>query len=786
MTEYMKPVLTGRELTSDEQHILYGKPSSNDMTYFKSDSFENLIGLLEAVYNGETVDLPMAPKNNCMYLFFETPVGTKHYFYDLTEYNKPVRDMIGDTPVAEIKYRINSFLIPKFAEGFAKIDANRAYSEAHRTPQNYYNTMNIKYEHLAELFSGGLFVNTNGTRVVSITTGLPKARMQELLFSNSTALNKFKTTSASLPVENKQEQLAWYTYCIPTDVQKRVNLPELSEIGSPLLGSRLFDWAKHTYLVVSDKYLRVNGFVLNNGVPQLALSWGGLTGSLQTADHNLSKYVNSFSSYVESFIFSSSNQGFAGMNKMFQSGQVGAVDVGYYHPKTNIVCFNKDSLEVVYKPYLANVHYSEHINIDTFLGELRDTYIAEGYNKSSEAYAKQEFKLNPDPLANEADYTSSRYEIVKSTDHKMMFVTKTSLAKDALKQAKISRKITESCAPVINFIINLFAACDLEFPGTNRSAAICTYSKQYSGYGHTTWASLDPALKTVYDSVMANFRTELATKSVSICTPLVDDLYKNFNAPTILNNFEAFKAISSLQTGRSYGRDTLARQGNIENQKALVCSYLFKDMVNQFNSTLFSPSSNMLNYMALAQKMYQNFGHAGIPSTLGLVMNNGHLTGPVLAHFYPNNFISISETLDKQIENCKTNTYIYVNEHQVPISTCFNWSQEAADCFGVLKKCKTFTDYYNWYKGLYPVIQNRITTVIQPGDEIGATTLTNIAHAYLMVLEGLSTGESPYLPAPKTRGRKKKVVAPTTTEDSTEESDETTTEEESVTSTASV
>jgi hypothetical protein len=70
-----------------------------------------------------------------------------------------------------------------------------------------------------------------------------------------------------------------------------------------------------------------------------------------------------------------------------------------------------------------------------------------------------------------------------------------------------------------------------------------------------------------------------------------------------------------------------------------------------------------------------------------------------------------------------------------------------------------------------------------PEDEIGATTLTNIAYAYLTVLEGLSTAETKYLPAPKVKGRKKKLTT-TTTDDSSEESEEPTTEEASVTSTS--
>jgi hypothetical protein len=589
----------------------------------------------------------------------------------------------------------------------------------------------------------------------------------------------FKSNSASLSIDARKEQIGWYTYCLPTDVQNRIKLQKMNEIGSPFLSSTMFSWSKNIYFVVSNKYLRLNGFVLNNEIPQVALSWSRYNDDLTTNAYTASKFVNTVSSHVQSFICSSASDGFNGLSNLFVHGQIGGVDIGYYYPKNRIMSFNKESLEISYKPYLKEVQYSEHINIDTFLGELRDAYLVSS-EKSTEAYLKQEFKLNPEPLSTEADFNSSRYEVVKSSDHKMMFATKTSLAKEALKQTKISRKITETCSPVVSFIVNLFAACDLEFPGTTRSAALCTYSKSYTGYTDTTWSVISPEVKVVYDNFINAFRQELASKTTSICTTLVDDLYKNFKTPTILNNFNNYQSVSNIGSVR-YGMTTLRSHSALEDQKTSVCFYLFKLMVNEFNCTTFSPSSNMLNYLSLGSKMYKNIEYAGVPKSLGLNTSNNRFTGDMFYHYYTNNFISISETIDKQIESGKSGGYAYVSEHQVPISTCFNWSQEASDCYGLLKKCKTFTDYYNWYKNLYATVQNRIATVIMPEDEIGATALTNIAYAYLTVLEGLSVAETKYLPAPKSKGRKKKL---TTTKDSSEESEEPTTEEASVTSTS--
>jgi hypothetical protein len=470
------------------------------------------------------------------------------------------------------------------------------------------------------------------------------------------------------------------------------------------------------------------------------------------------------------------------LSNLFEHGKIGGVDIGYYYPKNNIMSFNKESFEIIYKPYLNAVQYSEHINIDTFLGELRDAYLVSA-EKNNEAYIKREFKFNLDPLSTEADFNSSRYEVVKSSDHKMMFATKTSLAKEALKQAKISRKITETCSPVVSFIVNLFAACDLEFPGTNRSAALCTYSKSYTGYTDTMWSVIPSEVKDVYDNFINAFRHELATKTTSICSPLVDELYKNFKTPAIFYNFNNYPSVAKISGPARYGMITLRNHTEIEDQKTLVCFYLFKLMANEFNCTMFSPSSNMLNYLFLGSKMYRNIEHAGVPKALGLNTSTNRFTGDMCYHYYTNNFISISETIDKQIESGKSSSYAYVNERQVPISTCFNWSPEASECYGLLKKCKTFTDYYKWYKNLYATVQNRIATVIMPEDEIGATTLTNIAYAYLTVLEGLSVAETKYLPVPKVKGRKKKLTT-TTTDDSSEESEETTTEEASVTSTS--
>ncbi|MCI4435595.1 MAG: hypothetical protein JHC33_02120 [Ignisphaera sp.] len=781
--EYINPILTGRELTSDEQYILYGKPASNDMTYFKADSFQMLVDLMEAVYNGETVYLPLAPKNNCMYLFYDIPVGTKHYFYNLSSYStEPFRNTIGETSTEEIKYRLNNFLLPKIIKGLSSIDTNNKCPEVKHNPKNYYATVGVAYNLLAEFFSGGLFVNTEGSRVISITSGLAKSKMQELLFSTNKLVETFKSNSVSLSEDARKEQIGWYTYCLPTDVQKRVALQKMSEIGSPFLSSTMFNWSKNIYFVVSDKYLRLNGFVLNNEIPQVALSWSQHSVDLTTNTYIASKFVNTISSHVQSFICSSASDGFNLLSNLFLHGQIGGVDIGYYYPKNNIMSFNKESFEIIYKPYLNAVQYSEHINIDTFLGELRDAYLVSA-EKNTEAYLKREFKLNLEPLSTEADFNSSRYEVVKSSDHKMMFVTKTSLAKEALKQAKISRKITETCSPVVSFIVNLFAACDLEFPGTNRSAALCTYSRAYTGCLNTAWSTIAPEVKAVYDNFIGAFRQELATKTTSICSPLVDELYKNFTSPTILGNFNNYLSVSNITKTIRYGMNTLHSHTTVEDQKPSVCFYLFTLMVNEFNYTVFSPSSNMLNYLSLGSKMYKNIEHAGVPKSLGLNTSNNRFTGHMFYHYYTNNFISISETIDKQIESGKSSGYAYVGEHQVPISTCFNWSLEASDCYGLLKKCKTFTDYYNWYKNLYATVQNRIATVIMPEDEIGATTLTNLAYAYLTVLEGLSTAETKYLPVPKVKGRKKKLTT-TTTDDSSEESEEPTTEEASVTSTS--
>lgn len=778
-------VLTGRELTQDEQYILYGKPSNEAMTYFKSESFENLVTLLEEVYEGKSVTLPLAPKNNCMYLFYDLPVGTKHYFYDLNNTNNSTRNMIGETSLVEAKYLLNTFLLPKVIEGISKIDPVTP-TDTIKSASDLYSIVGMHYLNLAEFFSAGLFVMTNGTQVVSVCSGLAKAKLEESTIGDAN-IAKVRTTHATFSPEAQSERLGWFNYCIPPDVQKRVVLPKEMQFSMHKMGSRYFEWNKHNFVVVSNKYLRLNGFVLNNDSPQAALTYSSSIAAVKPAgnSYEIEKAVNTLSSNIEQFIFTKRSSGFAGLTKLFSTGTVPGIECGYYAPKTSIICLNPDALEFIYKPWLGEVKCSEHISLgDGVLSELRESYIADTSGKNNEGYAKAEFKLNPEPLGIEADYTSSRYDIVKTLDFKLMFITKTSAAKDALKQARISRKITESCAPVINFVVNLFAARDFEYAGTNRSAAMITYSQSFSGYPTTTWASLPVEITSRYKILLSQFHSELSRNTASLATTAVNDLYTKFTESTLLGNFNGYP-VMSVETRRGYSRENLKTQGTTIEQAATVFTYLFRDTAGKFNTPLFSPSSNLLQYMTLGGNMYFNSKWAKIPAPLANLVNTNNnyasLTGAQLNHFYPNNFISIDEGLDKAILAGKNNNWTNVYIQSIPITTCFNWSSEAIDAFAALKKCKTFTDYHAWYKGILPDINATITSTIAPNDEIQATTLATLTTAYAVILEAFAAVETPYLPVKvvKTRGRKKKVVATTTATDSDEEeTDESETEGE--------
>lgn len=754
-------ILTGRELTDDEQYILYGKPASNSMTFFKTDSFSGIVDLMESVFNGDVVNLPFAPKNNCMYLFYDLPVGTKHYFYDINNYQMVDRQIIGDTSLIEMKYRLNTFLLPKILDGMKKIDSSHWKANSTILPTNLYSTVGIsKYNQIGEIFSAGLLVNTNGTEVISITSALAKISQTE-----KTDKTKLNFEHPSLLEGEKKEQLAWNSYCVPTDVQQRCNIPDVSNMSFVELNlpSTYFTWTKDLFFVVSNKYLRLNGFVLNNEIPQLAITHGDFLSNFKLGNSvYLSRAVNTFSNRIEQFIFSGGDSEYNNMDAMFISGVVSGIRPSYSW-KNSIVAFNKDVLEISNKPYLHSINYSEHISLDGgVLEDLRESFITAPNNKDTSKYIKSEFRNCPDPLNTESSYASHRYDMVKTSDSKLLFFTKTSKAKDALKQAKISRKITESCSPIINFAIHIFAACDFEFASSDRSTALPTYSRSLTGYANTLWNSFPNEVGARFLKDIDNFKTELVTLTPALAQKSVDSLYSTFIQSSLLN-FNEYPSISTCKVQPYYYQRNSFAGCTTAEQEMYCFGAIFKNTANKFNGNIFSPSANNLYFRSLFSNMYANYSYFSPAEKIGLEWE-----GARFHRYYTNNFISISESLDKLVEGSKNTNWIpYFNEQYVPIATAFTWSQEASDAWSVTRKCKTFNDYYNWYKKLYDILVNRINIVIKPKDQIGAHVLLELAKSYLIVLEGLSVAEAPKLPAPKVKAPKKKpttITTSTTTE----------------------
>lgn len=776
--DYSTKELTGRELTEDEEYILYGKPSDKSITFFKADNFYSIMNMMDSLYHGEEVTLPFTPKNNCMYLFYDLPVGTKHYFYDMMEAGFKNRTHIGSMEAVEMKYLLNTFLLPIVKEGMIKIHPAKSMDGL---ASDFWASVGIIYSHLPEIFSAGLLVMTNGNKVVSICSAGAKIKSYDYVGLTNPAISKhLQSSHATLREQEKVEQLSWYNYHIPIDVQKRSSVDNAAlTFSTSVLSNRLFEWAKGTYIVISNKYLRLNGFVSNDTAPQLALTAGIFMPSVTALSSNTQKAVNYFSSAIENFIFSGSNYSFHQMNKMFESGNINGINCGgYYSPKNSMLAFNKDTLDVIKKPYLELVGYSEHISLDDgVLGELRDGFLNTTPAVGSEKYAKSEFRLNPEPINNEDTYVSHRYDIVKTSDGKLLFLTKTSKAKEALKQAKISRKITESMTPVLNFAVHLFAARDMEHPGLNRAATLPTYSKLFTGYQTCNWNALHPEIAAAYMADLDKFMTELSKNTATLATAALKDLHTCFNTASMLTTFTGYNTIQNVRCGGQGWRQTLLTQIAGPAQKDHAFDIMFRDIAFKFHghSPLFSPSSNNLQFMSLGTSMYAKSSHAEIPKEFSNLKNDDHLSGAQLHHYYTNNFISISEAMDTTIERGKTNNYISCYEQTVPISTCFTWSQEASDAWSATRKCKTFTDYFNWYKANMGHFFSIINTVIKPKDEIAAETLKHLTGAYLIILEGLSVAETPYLPVvvAKTRGRKPKVATTTTTTE-TEDAEDTT------------
>lgn len=753
-------ILSGRELTDEEQHILYCTEGAHDnMSFFKVDSFLCIVKLLESVFAGNTVTLPIAPKNNCMYLFYDLPAGTKYFLYDLLSYGNTPRNQIGDMSLYEIKYLLNSFFIPKILAGCSMIDPNITNNTEDIIARTIYSAVNIDYELLADIISAGLLVMTDGTKVISVCSGRSKSLLTTHIANNC---QKLQVERSILTQEEQREQDLWVMYGLPSDAQHRCTVesvkPADSYTADLILSPSIFSWMKETYIVISNKYIRLNGFVLNDGIPQLAIT--NAASFYDKSGSSLIAAVATLSGHIERLICSQASTSFSAATNMFNAGSISGLIFSWSY-KNSIVSLNKETMEVMYKYYLRSVLYSEHISLNNgILGDMHSAFLSASDTSN---YTKTEFKQKIEPCATEKELNSPRYDTIKTSDHKLMFLSKTSKTKEGLKQARISRTITDACSSVVTYAVELFAASDLVHPG-NRAAAISTYSRSMTGFITTKLSNFDAEVLEHFYTQVNNFNCELLAMTSSLAKTYMNSLYTNFDSCNMLTSLNGYPSMDSAVTDYSWRAQSFSSYDKID-QKKYVFGKLFKGTALAFNTSVFSPSSSALDLPILARHMYINAAFGNMPATLvaNITSASGQITGTQFHYFYTNNFISLSDTMDKLVEDNKQNTYFPYTpytERSTPISSCFTWSQPAADAWAAIKKCKTFTDYFNWYKSIYVSLQNIVDTVVKPDDEIGAYILSQLAVSYLTVLEGLSVAETPYLPAKKPSKKKTAVNVP--------------------------
>ncbi len=770
-----------RSLLDEEKLIIFGKAINkfNTLPILKASSAENYYEMYRRLYNNEEVLIPE-------FINEEEPIRLYifHEHFSSSTYFKPIKETTTAIPInyasnVYAKYSINSVLTPAISNMTSLF-----YSTEQPASHRLYQNVNIDYSSIIDTIKSGMFLNLYHGKVISAVSF--KAMLKSV---NCFDAYRIKNVG-NLPKEELEQLYNNITFNLPSSIIKKfitepVKLPDkfVSSTVDYLLYTKSavqglaasFDTStlSNNCIVIAPDFINLSGFAYTNNTSYVLFGNGPKS---PLGQNKASNFTNALDNILTQGIVKNNTS----LSDLFSFN---TSEHGYYGATANgsFVFLNEDNMEI--NETLLNCGIQEYVELDKeFINSLKQIYLdradAVVSTTFKEKFKKEEFAIKRESVLSGLASVNKRYIPLKNGDKKLLVMTKTSMAKEAARKMSITRKITNAVEPVIDMAIRLFAMRDFElgyadnasaFPTTTARAFNSTYTDSYNKI-----ITEHPEYKTWFDLRKEEFKKQSSNGVAKTAASVISDLY----ADVVYTGTPFWCFFQSVNGYRNTFCHITQRQ-----QETLIFTYITSLMIEAFSGYLdynkfsgyFSPSSGLLNLYNLTNTLYHKGDYAEFRPELAYLKQEGHYhrgSGKQLHYIYSNNFIGVDQAQSDEIERNRNLDYISLSNCYIPANSAFTFGQDVLDSFITLKKAKTFSDYFIWFKSVRPELDNIISSKLKDDYFIMETTKIFLEQSELL-FEELVKVELPYIPKEevKKRGRKPKATTAAVSEEIVDESE---------------
>jgi len=755
-----------RVLLEDEIMLLFGRDVVKRLKTpaLKVKSVENYFELFQELHAGSeiilddflTVETPLK-----VYIYCDIPAGSKC----LDERSRS--NTIYNTPIVYSSYCVNSLFMP----ALSKISSIFYENVGGNTACDMYSAANFKYSSLLETIHSGMFLNIYKGRVIS-------ASSYRTLHNLALAVNSYMLRNNSLAQATPDEATDVYnnlSFNVPTEVVKKY-VEEPLKVPTDLINStneylstyRLnmsslsnsFDWTQdNASITVSADYVNLNGFAHINNTAYV-LFGNGNQSPLNTNGNGTSNFSNAIDEALRSTMNTSALFSLAQSSRSYGSGG------------NSFVFLNENNLDTTKLTRACGVQEYVEINKE-FVDSLKQIY-ADGNTQDIEKFRKAEFALKRESVVSDTEVINNRYIPLKNKDKKLLVLTKTSLAKQAARKMAITRKITAAVMPVIDMAVRLFMLRDFELGFTDTKYGFPVQSRFIFNHSHqdtgNKYFTDNPTLLTSFDKQKEASVKLIQTKADAIASTVISSLYTDVN----YEGTPFWDILNNISSSIGYYRGNFS-SFTLQKQENMVFAFTLLDLSNTFARTgkycigasdYFSPSSGLINIVNLTTTVYKRSHTASFRPELAYLKYQGYgdnATGKHLHYLYSNNFIGTDQQQADEIERLRNEDYIHICNYFTNATSAFSFQQDALDTFVTLKKCKTLTDYYTWFKVIHPTLKSINKDVLEKDEYAVYHGVDFFLETCDKIFESLVKLEEPFIPKEevKKRGRKAKTTAAT-------------------------
>lgn len=790
--------LQGRFLSADEKTLFLGHSRLN---VFKALSFDQFIEVFHEVYNGKTpifADLADDMKYRVVYAYYGEPTGSKYFYERTSEKGSQVfYGYKGDTKIVgnrtellgeqvNVQYaisKVTEFLVDKVKPLYTKF--GRPVPERF---SNILRNLNFSYNHtsgIVDLMLSGCIFICIGNKIQSIVSVPAYCDLDPKNTYLADQLGKLRSTEET----NKTDYIGYKFFVTPNSVVNYEALEviatmtteellsnysaTMADFKAMTLGSNqlwpVFAWLDYHTMVVSNRYLNLNGYVLINDEPKMKFCDNVSTPYSLTHTQAL---CSTFNLYMYHKVNDTLENAitvlpFVGADSASKNswGTLSSY-TGALSGPGNFFFVNTDEFN---KTKFPNISAKLPILLDideTFISGLETTYteILERGGDSSK-HRKNEFFLSNDGMGSKAAFENARYDTVSSSDNVFFYQVKTSKARDTAKKTAITRKIGTFMNPVLDWVTSILATdLDTGQPIENRF-----WLNALNKY----LPVLSDGAESLNDDWLASKDTYIAymnkrVKSASEFTILVDSLYLKQNCES--NITEIIKP-AGIDHSVSWRYD-------YKTSKAYLFHKIMSIGIMYSPTNLVGGSNTKLEFIKLGKFLYMNTKKLDYRGRKESFIAGGNYSNQTCSNYFANweakvllnnNLICDDVNLETSINTSgikyPDSACSYYGDTAIQVRSFFNFSDDSLKIYDNLKKVKTFTDYYNWLNTSMEVIKLKLAAA-----SIGNYS-KDIATVYLdyslAILKHLSEAETKFLP------KEEVIVEVTETDSSSDTTEET-------------